>query len=352
MSPRDRKVWARNIATNIFRLAIVLLFLGLAIWAITLNRYGLVIANHEPWLWLTVALVSMGPELAGIVIGVVTIDYLNERRQDEQLKEQLILQLGSTHNDVTDIALSTLKARGWLGDGSLIRAILWRANLGGAVLWGANLSEADLRGTNLSEADLRGANLSRANLWGANLSRANLWGANLSRANLREADLSRANLREADLSGAAFWEADLSGAAFWEADLSGADLKGANLSEAQLGIVNRSGAIIWEADLNGAYLLGANLSRISNWTIEQLEQAETLGGAIMPDEIQLGADKYIYNGIGGIVVHQEPVDGPTFQEWKAQYLTRREAERLEGQSESDSNGSGEGQSKNDAEKPI
>ena len=332
MSPRDRKVWARNIATNIFRLAIVLLFLGLAIWAITLNRYGLVIANHEPWLWLTVALVSMGPELAGIVIGVVTIDYLNERRQDEQLKEQLILQLGSTHNDVTDIALSTLKARGWLGDGSLIRAILWRANLGGAVLWGANLSEADLRGTNLSEADLRGANLSRANLWGANL----------SRANLREADLSRANLREADLSGAAFWEADL----------SGADLKGANLSEAQLGIVNRSGAIIWEADLNGAYLLGANLSRISNWTIEQLEQAETLGGAIMPDEIQLGADKYIYNGIGGIVVHQEPVDGPTFQEWKAQYLTRREAERLEGQSESDSNGSGEGQSKNDAEKPI
>ena len=123
------KDWARDNATNILRVAIVLLFLGLAVWAITLNRYELVIADHEPWLWLSVALIDVGPELAGIVIGVVTIDYLNEWRQDEQLKKQLMLQLSSAHNDVTDTALRALRARGWVKDGSLSEADLGRANL-------------------------------------------------------------------------------------------------------------------------------------------------------------------------------------------------------------------------------
>ncbi len=43
---------------------------------------------------------NIGPEMAGIVIGVVTIDYLNERRQIEQLKQQLIRQMGSPIRDV------------------------------------------------------------------------------------------------------------------------------------------------------------------------------------------------------------------------------------------------------------
>ena len=100
MRTGDWKGWAKRNSTNVLRLTIVLVFLGLAVWAITLNRYELVIANREPWLWLTVALVSVGPELAGIVIGVVTIDYLNERRQTEQLKAQLIRQMGMHIPDV------------------------------------------------------------------------------------------------------------------------------------------------------------------------------------------------------------------------------------------------------------
>ena len=347
------KDWARDNATNILRVAIVLLFLGLAVWAITLNRYELVIADHEPWLWLSVALIDVGPELAGIVIGVVTIDYLNEWRQDEQLKKQLILQLSSAHNDVTDTALRALRARGWVKDGSLseadlgranlsranlARANLSRANLGDANLSGANLARADLsraylaranlsgvsfRGANLSDAnlnyaDLSGANLqdadlSDANLDYANLSDARLFGANLSGAILAGANLSEANLARANLSGAFFLGANLSGANLDYANLSRANLARANLSEADLGRANLSGANLVEANLRRAYLARANLSRAQFWTIEQLEQTKTLEGAIMPDGVQLGREETKY---------RERIEGPTFEEWKAQSLAK------------------------------
>lgn len=108
-------------------------------------------------------------------------------------------------------------------------------DLGGADLSEVNLSGARLGGVNLSEANLSKANLSSAWLGGANLSRANLRGANL-----RMADLSGANLTEADLT---------------YADLSGADLSGADLTRASV-------------------------------TDEQLVQAASLAGAVMPDGTQ------------------------------------------------------------------
>ena len=99
MSADNWRAWVRNHATILLRVAIVLLFVLLAVWAISPNHYELVIAHREPWLWLTTALVSVGPELAGIVIGVVTIDYLNERRQRDQRKSQLIRQMGMNVRD-------------------------------------------------------------------------------------------------------------------------------------------------------------------------------------------------------------------------------------------------------------
>ena len=69
-------------------------------------------------------------------------------------------------------------------------------------------------------------------LAGADLSYLNLSGANLSQANLREANLHRADLTDVNLSGA---------------DLSGADLTGARV------------------------------------TGNQLDQAKSLAGAILPD---------------------------------------------------------------------
>ena len=358
MRARNWLEWAKSNATNILRLALVLLFLLLAVWAITLNRYGLVIANHDPWLWLTIALVSVGPELAGIVIGVVTIDYLNERRQDEQLKRQLILQLGSMHNDVTDTALRALKARGWLYDGSLSKAELWgtnlsganlgRANLSGASFWKANLSGTLLERANLSRANLMQANLSRANLGRANLSGASfgeadlsgahLWEVNLSGALLLDANLSGANLRRANLSGAILGRTNLSGAILMQANLSGAILGRPNLRGAIVGRPNLNGAIVGRANLSGANLGRANLSGAKHWTIEQLEQAKTLEGAIMPDEVQLGQEATKY---------KEHIEGPTFEEWKVQYLARQESGIVQNEVDSELDDTADEQTEND-----
>ena len=47
--------------------------MALATWAITLTHYKLIIHESPFGLWLTTALESLGPELAGIVIGIVII---------------------------------------------------------------------------------------------------------------------------------------------------------------------------------------------------------------------------------------------------------------------------------------
>ena len=121
--------------------------------------------------------------------------------------------------------------------------------------------------------DLRGVDFSEASLRLADLRRASLIGADLRWANLNEANLSRANLSGAYLSGA---------------DLSGADLSGAILS-------------------------GADLSGAKGWTIEQLELASVLAGSVMPGWTQLAAEATPY---------REAIEGPTFAEWRAQYLAR------------------------------
>lgn len=110
-------------------------------------------------------------------------------------------------------------------------------------LHGANLSEADMSGFLITSICLSKTSLCQANLSKAKLRLADLSGANLSGANLNGVDLSSANLEGADLSGA---------------NLDGADLGWANLD-------------------------GADLSFAKNTTTEQLDDAQSLKGAIMPD---------------------------------------------------------------------
>ncbi len=94
----------------------------------------------------------------------------------------------------------------------------------------------------LTQPDLTGIDLSEADLSGANLTRAILHDANLFASNLVDINLSGADLSETDMMGAV---------------LSGANLSGANLDHAIL-----RDAIV---------------------TNEQLAQAASLHGAILPD---------------------------------------------------------------------
>lgn len=115
-----------------------------------------------------------------------------------------------------------------------------------------NLADADLE-----KITLKGIHMSYARLPGANLS-----GANLYQANLDHPDLHKANLTGANLHGAVLEGAQLRAAVLEQADLSGAVLTGADLRE---------------ADLSSANLQGARV------TTQQLDQAISLQGAIMPD---------------------------------------------------------------------
>lgn len=235
---------------------------------------------------------DVAPELIGIGITLILIDWAVARRQREELKAQLIRHMGSAIRDVAVPAARELAHHGWLYDGSLKWAILLEADLSGAQLEGANLS---------------GASLYRANLSGADLLDAELNGTTLVNANLNEAYLPRAVMRRASLQGVTLANATLSGA-----DLSGAALAHATLELCHLRDANLSGVDLERADLQLADLRSAHLTGARNWTIEQLGQTLSLAGAIMPDGVRLGWA----SGDG------KQAGDPTFEEWAAHYLAQ------------------------------
>jgi hypothetical protein len=97
--------------------------------------------------------------------------------------------------------------------------------------------------------------------------------ANLNRAYLGDASLTDANLSGADLTDGTVQRY----AKLTRADLSGADLSWTDLSEAVLYGADFSRGILIEADLTSANLVKAEITR------EQLEQAGSLEGALMPN---------------------------------------------------------------------
>lgn len=231
-------LWKKRFATrdNLWRVLIVMamvvfatggLYLG---WHFSDNE----LRASSPWVY---SLANLGPELAGIVIGVIFIDALNERRQNKQLKAQLIRQMGSPIKDVAVPAARELAHHRWLFDGSLK----------GANLTGAHLKEAELRRAHLERALLSDAHLEEAKLTGAHLEGAMLPGARLENADLYEVHLERAELHGAHLE---------------EAELQGAHLEGANL-------------------------FGVHLEGAKHLTSQQLKDAKSVINATMPDGVKL-----------------------------------------------------------------
>ena len=289
--------WIKNHANNIARVAIIVIFFLLAIWAISLEHFKLVLGYSGLFPWLTTALKSVGPELAGVVIGVVAIDYFNKRRQGQQareeLRERLKRQLKSSVRDIAVNAIDELRTLEWLDEVlqenkryfALFKwqgADLREANLRGVRLVNANLQKANLIVANLQGARLEYANLQEALLINTNLQGANLEGANLERANLEQVNLKDAILVGAILKDAILMRANLQGAELGGADLRGAklrnaNLEGANLEEANLQGANLIAAYLKDADLSDANLKGADLARArlidANLTNANLESA-------------------------------------------------------------------------------
>lgn len=246
------KHFSRPLDLNIGRILIVA-------GALLVATYGFLEPEGSP-------LNSISPELIGIVLTAVVVDYVNQRRQAAERKHVLIAQLASSQRDVTEGALIELRQRGWLSDGSLKGVDLSAADLSGARLHFADLGGSVLREVSLGGAILLGTNLSKARLWGVNAEGAALWGTNLEGSDL------------------------------WAANLSNASLHDANLSEASL--------------------RRANLSGVGQWTIEALGKSANLAGTVMPDGVRLRDEESSF-------------EGPTFTEWKELYLAENGGEEAD-----------------------
>ena len=114
-------------------------------------------------------LINLGTDALGVAITVLVLNALQERAQEEQLKKQLIREMGSKIRDVAVPASEEMTARGWLRDGSLAGAILEEPTWQEPAWQERNLEGANLEGANLAGANLAGAHLAGANLAGANL---------------------------------------------------------------------------------------------------------------------------------------------------------------------------------------
>lgn len=101
--------------------------------------------------------------------------------------------------------------------------------------------------------------------------------------NLAQADLSNALLRNVDLRDTDLLGANLGGANLQGANLSYATLVFTNFSGANLRGANIRGADMRNTNLAGAILAAANLKDVTGTSNNQLAQAKSLTGTILPD---------------------------------------------------------------------
>ncbi|MDX2162852.1 MAG: pentapeptide repeat-containing protein [bacterium] len=174
---------------------------------------------------------NVSTEFASIAITVLIIDTLNRRRESrvesQREREELIRTLGSKINERARQAAETLRARGWLTDGTLQEIDLRAANLEDA-----DLFMADLQGANFQWAMLKNATLKKANLVGADFSNTRAWGARCYKADLRSANFTDAKLYRINFEKADLREAVFKGAILDGADMTGANLRGAHFTGA------------------------------------------------------------------------------------------------------------------------
>lgn len=198
-----------------------------------------------------------------------------------------------------------------LADADLTRVNFRNANLNAVRFSGARLKETDFRGAILNPLMLHMETVDRVNFEDADLEHMQIYtstfyNTRFARANLSHARLERGNMRNADLK-----DANLGFGWLVELDLSEACLVGASLESSGLRFSKLDGA-----DLNGTNLLntdfmGTSLKDVKNWSLNQLSQASNVEDMIVPDGTKLGRyDQKI----------QMFVDGPSFADWKTQYL--------------------------------
>lgn len=125
-------------------------------------------------------------EMLSIFVTILVLDRLNEWRSTQQLKRQLVREVGSRDNSTALNAVDWMRSESWLTvfdeHQLLFQQKLSRANLDNAYLYQANLEDVNLYKANLSHADLSKANLQDAFLHRAILNNTSLYDTDFRRA--------------------------------------------------------------------------------------------------------------------------------------------------------------------------
>ena len=126
---------------------------------------------------------NISTELVSIAITVLFVDFLYSRKSKEELKKQLIREMGNANNVIALRAVNELRAHGWLRDGTLKNERFYNSDL----------TNADLKDANLSGVSFTDVIFRKANLANAKLNKASIIGCDLSGANFARADLEDLN---------------------------------------------------------------------------------------------------------------------------------------------------------------
>ena len=238
------------------------------------------------------------PEMIGIGLAVIIIDNANEKLRTREQKNQLISQMGSPNNEFAIEAVRQLRVKGWMFDGSPRNMYFRGVNLENADLQQADLVNANLEVANLGKVTLSLANLRNARMEGAVLAYSFLIGTNLPEASLASAFLNEADMQGANLENASLNNSDLRNTDLRNANLRGADLRKAKLGERIFFWFSEPDPIIGSnADLTGSDLTNANLEG-AFVSLDQLSNAKSLNGAIMPDGTLYKAESLEENNTG------------------------------------------------------
>jgi len=128
--------------------------------------------------------VNTATEIIGIILTVAFIDYYYRQREEKELKVKLIREMGSRDNADALKAVSELRAKGWLQDGSLNNLYI-------------------------QYADLKNADLSLASLTNCNFDSVNFEGANLFYTNFSSSEIRNSDFKRAMIIGTIFRETKL-----------------------------------------------------------------------------------------------------------------------------------------------
>ena len=165
---------------------------------------------------------NLSVDCLSVAFAILVIDGLNERRVEQDLKAQLIREMGGDNYAIAARAIRELRAHGWIEDGSLKNA----------ELSGAKLKRGDLRSADLQHAYFIHANLQGSELNNSNLREANFVGAKLMGAVMDGASLQKARFERADLLGAYLGLANLEDTDITEQQLANVDrLRGATMPD-------------------------------------------------------------------------------------------------------------------------